>query len=192
MVDTLWYVRTLRDEINVNELYGDNPTLFSLKVHHGGMFTKFPHRMYVGGQVSYVDLMDVDEFSVFEINMVVLKLGYSGNEKMFYHYRVPGQDLNFGLSQVDDGGVVTQSEQACGNQGSDAEGIDADDEGSDEGSDGEGGDGEGGDGEADDGAGGAININYEGNNGEGSDVEGSDGEQDDDVDLDDFESLTDE
>ncbi|KAL8227069.1 hypothetical protein R6Q57_016901 [Mikania cordata] len=96
MAARLWYIRSLGEFLDVNVLYGNNPTLFSIKIHHGGIFTKFPDRTYTEGQVMYVDLMNRDEFSVHEINSIVKELGYSVKKIMFYHYKIPNQDLNFG------------------------------------------------------------------------------------------------
>ncbi|KAL8193537.1 hypothetical protein R6Q57_026672 [Mikania cordata] len=45
---------------------GQNSNLFSLKVYHGGRFSKLPGRKYVGGKISFVDMIDSDEFSLHE------------------------------------------------------------------------------------------------------------------------------
>ncbi|KAL8218730.1 hypothetical protein R6Q57_022103 [Mikania cordata] len=66
----------------------NNLALFLLKIHHGGIFTKFPDGTYVEGQVKYVDLMDQDEFSVHEINAILKELDYE-------------EYLNFGLRALD-------------------------------------------------------------------------------------------
>ena len=40
---------------------GYHPTFFTMKINHGGFFSKFPGRRYLNGKVSYVDLLDGDE-----------------------------------------------------------------------------------------------------------------------------------
>ncbi|GJR17813.1 hypothetical protein Tco_0966340 [Tanacetum coccineum] len=42
--------------------YGGNPKSVSFEIHHGGCFTPTPNGSYVGGQVSSVDVVDIDEF----------------------------------------------------------------------------------------------------------------------------------
>ncbi|MFS8025987.1 hypothetical protein Hanom_Chr16g01481641 [Helianthus anomalus] len=78
-------------------VFSVNPTFFSLKIHHGGSFTKFPSRIYVNDQVDYVDFVDKDKFSVNEVCYMMLELEYSENELIFYYFKPFDEDLNFGL-----------------------------------------------------------------------------------------------
>lgn len=71
-----------------------------MKVHHGGVFTRSPGRKYIIGKVNYVDLIDVDELSVHEIDLMVVKLGYDPEERMYYHFCIPEHDLDFGLEAL--------------------------------------------------------------------------------------------
>ena len=48
------------------------PTMFSIKLHHGGNFTKLPNTKYVKGEVGYIDLVDIDEFLVHELDAMML------------------------------------------------------------------------------------------------------------------------
>ncbi|KAJ9548086.1 hypothetical protein OSB04_020629 [Centaurea solstitialis] len=73
------------------------PELFTLKIHHGGLFTKRPGRQYIQGKISYVDLVDGDELSVHEINAMVKELGYTGKYPMYYHFLTPDCNLDVGL-----------------------------------------------------------------------------------------------
>nr|KAJ0223670.1 hypothetical protein LSAT_V11C200072000 [Lactuca sativa] len=45
--------------------YGGNRCWTSLLLYHGGEFTKFPGRKYIKGKQTYVDLLDMDTFSVY-------------------------------------------------------------------------------------------------------------------------------
>nr|GEX34456.1 hypothetical protein [Tanacetum cinerariifolium] len=55
-------------------------------------------RMYVSGRVDIVDMVDIDLFTVVALNMIVLKLGYTGeSEPMFYNYLRPLTSLDVGL-----------------------------------------------------------------------------------------------
>ncbi|GKE45438.1 hypothetical protein Tco_1472722, partial [Tanacetum coccineum] len=54
--------------------------------------------MYVSGRVDIFDMVDIDLFTVVALNMMVLKLGYTGeSEPMFYNYLRPLTSLDEGL-----------------------------------------------------------------------------------------------
>ncbi|GJZ35164.1 hypothetical protein Tco_0580981 [Tanacetum coccineum] len=54
--------------------------------------------MYVSGRVDIFDMVDIDLFTVVALNMIVLKLGYTGkSEPMFYNYLKPLTSLDEGL-----------------------------------------------------------------------------------------------
>ncbi|PWA63816.1 hypothetical protein CTI12_AA349710 [Artemisia annua] len=72
--------------------------LFTIRIHHGGAFLRFPDREYVGGAEDIFDRVDIDVFSVFDLDQMVLQLGYTGkNEPLFYHYLSPMSTLDDGL-----------------------------------------------------------------------------------------------
>ncbi|KAJ9565732.1 hypothetical protein OSB04_001698, partial [Centaurea solstitialis] len=73
------------------------PDLFTLKIHHGGLFTKRPGRQYIQGKINYVDLVNGDELSMHEIDTMVKELGYSGKYPMYYHFLTPECNLDVGL-----------------------------------------------------------------------------------------------
>jgi len=76
------------------------PTLVTLKIYHGGFFTKKPGREYVSGKMEYVDLVDTNEFSVHELEAMVETLGYQTSIPTFYHFNVPGLSLDCGLQAL--------------------------------------------------------------------------------------------
>ncbi|GJS07303.1 hypothetical protein Tco_0364099, partial [Tanacetum coccineum] len=78
--------------------YDNAPNMFSIRIHHGGNFQRYPGRMYVSGRVDIFDMVDIDLFTVVALNMMVLKLGYTGeSEPMFYNYLRPLTSLDEGL-----------------------------------------------------------------------------------------------
>ncbi|KAI7748715.1 hypothetical protein M8C21_010434 [Ambrosia artemisiifolia] len=81
----------------VLELYVGALSLFSIKLHHNGRFTRFPDRTYVEGEENFIDLLDHDKFSVHEMDRILEKFGYQKDIERYYHYQVPGSDLDFGL-----------------------------------------------------------------------------------------------
>ncbi|GJS38754.1 hypothetical protein Tco_0563797 [Tanacetum coccineum] len=90
----MWSIRSIDEDIDVYRMYGNNENLFSMKIYYAGKFTPQPGRAYVNGTFSYVDVCDIDEFSVHELNDLVQKLGYSAKVKLYYHFRKPDGDLD--------------------------------------------------------------------------------------------------
>ncbi|CAI9286865.1 unnamed protein product [Lactuca saligna] len=97
MVHSLWTIRPLTMGFDALELYVDHPHLFTIELRHGGKFTPFPNVRYVKGKVTYIDLVDIDEFSVHELDAMMLELGYVVPPVIYYHFRIPNEDLIFGL-----------------------------------------------------------------------------------------------
>ncbi|KAK9053605.1 hypothetical protein SSX86_024679 [Deinandra increscens subsp. villosa] len=97
----------LFDEIDCDEIESDDffpynavgfPNLFSIKLQHGGTFTHFPPRRYKKGKIDFIDTIDIDLFSIHELDDVMLRLGCTKKGKaIFYHYLEPGKDLDSGL-----------------------------------------------------------------------------------------------
>ena len=72
----------------------DYPTIFSLKVHHGGIFTSSPSGKYVNGKVQLVDFVDSEQFTIEVVHNIVMLLKYDPTRIMFYHYREPKKNLD--------------------------------------------------------------------------------------------------
>ncbi|GJZ47586.1 hypothetical protein Tco_0601418 [Tanacetum coccineum] len=64
-------------------------------------------RKYVNGLVAYVDWCDIDKFSVHEIHGVMEKLGYVNGDPIYYHYLIPGTNLDMGLRRISSTPVAT-------------------------------------------------------------------------------------
>ncbi|CAI9275495.1 unnamed protein product [Lactuca saligna] len=93
-----WRIRPQMDEIDLEASYSGNPTVFSIRLHYGGEFTKFPGRKYINGQQKFVDLIDSDLFSIHDIDDMMEELGCVEEGKvMYYHFKRPLGDLDFGL-----------------------------------------------------------------------------------------------
>ncbi|GJW83094.1 hypothetical protein Tco_0156239 [Tanacetum coccineum] len=71
------------------------PKSLTLEIHHGGWFTPIPSRSYIGGQVSSVNVVDIDEFCLHYLKDIVVKLGYGVEDLMYCHFLIPS--LGFGL-----------------------------------------------------------------------------------------------
>nr|KAJ0208306.1 hypothetical protein LSAT_V11C500292640 [Lactuca sativa] len=77
-------------------LYG-HPTSLTIKLYHGGEFTKYPDVCYIEGSVNYVDIVDIYEFPVHELDTIMRGLGYGVPPIIYCHFLVPGKDFYFGL-----------------------------------------------------------------------------------------------
>ncbi|GKD48487.1 hypothetical protein Tco_1277463 [Tanacetum coccineum] len=76
---------------------GRTPKSLTLEIHHGGCFTPIPSRSYIGGQVSSVNVVDIDEFCLHDLKDMVVKLGYGVADLMYYHFLIPRLGLDYGL-----------------------------------------------------------------------------------------------
>nr|KAJ0186169.1 hypothetical protein LSAT_V11C900500450 [Lactuca sativa] len=94
-----WRIRATMDEIDVACRYVGHPMIFSVQLHHGGQFTKFPGRKYIKGKQNYVDLLDIDTFSIHDIDEMMEELGHIDSDQtlLYYHFLRPFGDLDFGL-----------------------------------------------------------------------------------------------
>ncbi|KAL4573287.1 hypothetical protein LXL04_020087 [Taraxacum kok-saghyz] len=100
MVLSLWRLRSRGEEtsnVDLKKLYNGMRNFFSLQIHHGGMFTKSRSRRYVDGTVDYFYYVDIDLFSVHELDAMVKELGYVERQGLNYHFLIPELDLDFGL-----------------------------------------------------------------------------------------------
>ncbi|CAI9284054.1 unnamed protein product [Lactuca saligna] len=93
----IWEIRPRNQCFDAIRIYEGYPTMFTIELHHGGRFTKFPGISYIEGKLDHIDLVDMDEFSVHELDEVMLKLGYDVPPVIYYHYQLPNGDLEFGL-----------------------------------------------------------------------------------------------
>ncbi|GJU00847.1 mutator type transposase [Tanacetum coccineum] len=55
---------------------------------------------YINGNITFVDMIDSDEFSVHEIDSMLEDLGQDGHRVMFYHFLKPSCDLDNGLEPI--------------------------------------------------------------------------------------------
>ena len=54
----------------------------------------------MNGSFKYVDQVDVDLFSVIELNDMVTKIGYKRSKLMYYHFKIPNSNLDYGLQAL--------------------------------------------------------------------------------------------
>ena len=70
-----------------------------MMIHHGGRFTEPPKRKYVEGEVTFVDLIDIDQCKIDMLDTVMFQcLGLQ--ERLFYHYKLPMKSLDSGLRSL--------------------------------------------------------------------------------------------
>nr|GEU54522.1 retrotransposon protein, putative, Ty1-copia subclass [Tanacetum cinerariifolium] len=61
------------------------------------MSSKLPGRRYVDGKVTHIDLVDMDEFSMYVFDKMVKSLHCDAKVVMFYHLKIPSSDLDRGI-----------------------------------------------------------------------------------------------
>ena len=54
----------------------------------------------MNGSFNYIDQVDVDLFSVIELNDMVKKIGYKKRNLMYYHFKIPNSNLDYGLQAL--------------------------------------------------------------------------------------------
>ncbi|GJU99543.1 hypothetical protein Tco_1328814 [Tanacetum coccineum] len=86
-----------KDSVSGKDGISRTPKSLTLEIHHGGCFTPTPSRSYVGGQVSSVNVVDIDEFCLHDLKDMVVKLGYGVADLMYYHFLIPRLGLYYGL-----------------------------------------------------------------------------------------------
>ncbi|GJY15561.1 hypothetical protein Tco_0385983, partial [Tanacetum coccineum] len=79
---------------------GRTPKSLTLEIHHGGWFTPTPCRSYIGGQVSSVNVVNINEFCLHDLKHMVVKLGYGVEDLMYCHFLIPSFGLDFGLHSL--------------------------------------------------------------------------------------------
>ncbi|KAL4588918.1 hypothetical protein LXL04_001818 [Taraxacum kok-saghyz] len=93
----MWNLRLSNKPFNPSIVYEGHPTLFTIKLYHGGEFTNFRDRKYIDGKVNYVDMVDIDEFSIHDLDAIMRGLRYGVPPYIYYHFLVPNGDFQFGF-----------------------------------------------------------------------------------------------
>ncbi|PWA64512.1 peptidyl-tRNA hydrolase II (PTH2) family protein [Artemisia annua] len=68
-----------------------------MRFHHGGRFTECPKRKYVDGEVTFVDMVDIDKFKMDLLYSVLNCIGYDDNAITYFHYKIPLKGLDYAL-----------------------------------------------------------------------------------------------
>ncbi|GJY78500.1 transposase, MuDR [Tanacetum coccineum] len=96
----VWYFRKDGSAFDPHTVYADHPEVFSMKLFHGGTFTPTPNRRYFGGKVQYIDLLDIEQFTITIIHSIVKMLKYDTRDIMYYHFKIPDKNLDWGLKAL--------------------------------------------------------------------------------------------
>nr|GEX92143.1 integrase, catalytic region, zinc finger, CCHC-type, peptidase aspartic, catalytic [Tanacetum cinerariifolium] len=79
---------------------GRTPKSLTLEIHHDGWFTPTPTRSYIGGHVSSVNVVDIDEFCLHDLKDMVVKLGYGVEDLMYCHFLILSLGLDYGMHSL--------------------------------------------------------------------------------------------
>lgn len=74
--------------------------MISIKIHHGGSFSKEGQLCYVGGQVSIFRNCDSERMSYFCLVDMAKDVGFKGGDELFY--AIPGYSLENGIDKLHD------------------------------------------------------------------------------------------
>ncbi|CAI9276738.1 unnamed protein product [Lactuca saligna] len=99
MVLTLWSLRPRYTQPpDLRKEYGSISSFGTFKINHGGSFTNtVSGRSYIDGLVDHFDFVDMDVFSVHELDDMIAFLGYNDGGIMFYHFMILETDLDSAL-----------------------------------------------------------------------------------------------
>ncbi|KAK2978016.1 hypothetical protein RJ640_022547 [Escallonia rubra] len=78
--------------------YPPGSELFTIELHHGGIVKQLPKYAYLGGFVDEVINCDPDRMSMWELDKLVMQLGYDG--PCGYYFRQPQEPLETGLVYI--------------------------------------------------------------------------------------------
>ncbi|GJZ83674.1 mutator type transposase [Tanacetum coccineum] len=99
MVKQSFDLNVPKDGSNTDEAAqnGGTPKSVTFEIHHGGCFTPTPSRSYIGGQVSSVNVVDIDEFCLHDLKDMLVKLCYGVADLMYFYFLIPRLGLDYGL-----------------------------------------------------------------------------------------------
>ncbi|GJU28435.1 hypothetical protein Tco_1167056 [Tanacetum coccineum] len=70
---------------DIESAYDNAPNMFSIRIHHGRKFRRYPGKRYFDGHVDIFDMVDIDLFTVVALNMMVVQLSYTEHGVMAIH-----------------------------------------------------------------------------------------------------------
>ncbi|KAL8260548.1 hypothetical protein R6Q59_028501 [Mikania micrantha] len=78
----------------------DTPKFFTLRIHHRGQFTKSPNREYVNGKITFIDMVDYEDFRIKVLNAMIHRIGYPNDMVFYYFFKIPYVCLDLGLNML--------------------------------------------------------------------------------------------
>nr|GEV82560.1 putative transposase, mutator type, MULE transposase domain protein [Tanacetum cinerariifolium] len=96
--DMDWYTDEIKEHAEKNA-----PNMFSIRIHYGGKFQRYPGKRYFDGHVNIFDLVDVDMFIAIALNIMVVQLCYTDS------YRRPPPRVRVTIEDITDkpGSITT-------------------------------------------------------------------------------------
>ncbi|KAL8211022.1 hypothetical protein R6Q57_005459 [Mikania cordata] len=93
MAGSIWMIRSMNEDIDLDEFYSNDPTKFSLKGFHGGEFTEYPGRSYEHEKINIIDNADIEDFGMDVLEEMVKAIGYP-------YDMIPYMSLDLGLKPL--------------------------------------------------------------------------------------------
>ncbi|KAL3498616.1 hypothetical protein ACH5RR_041348 [Cinchona calisaya] len=73
-------------------------SLFTIRLHHGRRITGDKYKSHCNGLVDHIAICDWEKFPLYDINLMLKKLGHKA--PILYYYIYPTSDLSHGLKQL--------------------------------------------------------------------------------------------
>nr|GEZ85082.1 transposase, MuDR [Tanacetum cinerariifolium] len=86
--------------IVVNTVSGDYLNYFSLKIHHESYLSNSPDRKYKDGTFNYFNQVDVDLFSIVDLNNMLEIFSYKNRNAIHYQYKITDRNLYIRLKAL--------------------------------------------------------------------------------------------
>ncbi|KAL8260566.1 hypothetical protein R6Q59_028519 [Mikania micrantha] len=98
MAGRFWRIRGQHEDYDPYTIYLDTPTFFTLKIFHGGQFTKSPDMEYKNGKTTFIDTVDYEDFGSDVLNEMLYKIEYHTDMIFYYFFKIPYVCLDLGLN----------------------------------------------------------------------------------------------
>ncbi|KAL8189033.1 hypothetical protein R6Q57_029294 [Mikania cordata] len=100
MAGGFWRIRGKHKDFDPYTIYVDTPKFFTLRIHHGGQFTKSPNRKYVNGKITFIDTVDYEDFRIEVLNAMIHRIGYPNDMVFYYFLKISYVCLDLGLNML--------------------------------------------------------------------------------------------
>nr|GEY34274.1 transposase, MuDR, MULE transposase domain protein [Tanacetum cinerariifolium] len=70
-------------------------------MHYVRRFTNCLNKQYIKGETCFVDMIDIGDFNIELVNIMLNCIGYEDDDELVLHYKIPLKSLDIGLKTLD-------------------------------------------------------------------------------------------